>query len=144
MIPTKIPVTILLVGKGMRGASRLRELLLKRSCQIECAKSVDHGLALLECQSFDLVLGGIDAEPALRSRLISSLLNCPTHLFFSLPVEDGCWWLPVVRNGQHCLGAAAVRSRDFLSTLDRLFLDEQPAQSGDERVDRPHSEMAWT
>jgi hypothetical protein len=116
------PIRILLIGKGMNGSSRLRNHLVRRECEIESVPSIDHGLALLQDDSFDLVLAPIGMEPAKRSHLIELLLNSTSHLFFSLSVEDGSWWIPAVLNGKRSLGMAAIRSRDFLPTLDRVLM----------------------
>jgi PleD family two-component response regulator len=118
-------IRILLIGKGMNGSSRLRNHLVKRDCEIESVLSVDRGLALLQDDSFDLVLAPITMEPGKRSNLIEDLLNSTSHLFFSLSVEDGSWWIPAVMAGKRALGMAAIRSRDFLRTLDRLLLEKK-------------------
>jgi len=41
--------------------------------------------------------------------------------FFFFPVEDGGWWVPLVRHGQKCLGAPAARRSEFLGLLDELL-----------------------
>jgi hypothetical protein len=122
------PIRILLIGKGMNGSSRLRNHLVRRGCEIESVPSIDHGFALLQDDSFDLVLAPISMEPAKRSHLIELLLNSTSHLLFSLSVEDGSWWIPAVLNGKKSLGIAAIRSQDFLPTLDRLLLEKQAAR----------------
>jgi hypothetical protein len=122
------PIRILLIGRGMNGSSRLRNHLVRRECEIESVWSIDRGLALLQDDSFDLVLAPISMEPGKRSHLIECLLNSTSHLFFSLSVEDGSWWIPAVLNGKRSLGIAAIRSRDFLPTLDRLLLEKQAAR----------------
>jgi hypothetical protein len=121
------PVRILLIGKETNGSSRLRNHLVKRKCEIESVPSIDSGLAVLQEESFDLVLAPVSTEPGKRSRLIESLLNSCSHLFFSLSVEDGSWWVPAIRNGKNSLGTAAIRSRDFVHTLDRLLSEKQAA-----------------
>jgi hypothetical protein len=144
-ILVNFPVRVLLVfGTGEQSASRLQQYLTRRKCHVQCARSFDQGLALVERESFDLVLGPINAQGSKRSRLAASLLNSSSYLFFSLTVEDGCWWLPVVRNGKHCLGAAALRSREFLPALDKLILEKQGRRRAEEKIGRHSSEMAST
>jgi hypothetical protein len=122
------PIRILLIGKGMNGSSRLREYLVRRDCEIESVSSIDRGLVLLQDDSFDFVFAPISMEPGKRSHLIEHLLNSTSHLFFSLSVEDGSWWIPAVLSGKRSLGMAAIRSRDFLLTLDRLLLEKKAAR----------------
>lgn len=129
-----ISVRVLLIGSGMKGSSSLREYFVRRRCHIECVRSVDQGLSLVKRESFDVVLGPINAEPAKKSHLIASLLGSSSHLFFSLSVEDGSWWLPAVRDGKPCPGTPAFRDRDFLPILDKLLVEGQSAQTVQQSV----------
>jgi hypothetical protein len=45
--------------------------------------------------------------------------NC--HVFYAYPVENGCWWLPLMSGGQECLGAPALRPREFVGVLDQTL-----------------------
>lgn len=54
----------------------------------------------------------------------SSLLELETegrNIFSALPVENGCWWLPIVREGCRCFGQPALRSREFGQILDEIL-----------------------
>jgi hypothetical protein len=44
--------------------------------------------------------------------MMSLLAGLPVNMFHLLPVEEGGWWLPVLREGQDCLGVDAVRTRN--------------------------------
>src|SRR6516225_2972585 len=49
-----------------------------------------------------------------RSRHREEPLTSPTGFARpTLPVEEGCWWLPVLQNGEDCLGTAAFRPNQF-------------------------------
>jgi hypothetical protein len=39
-------------------------------------------------------------------------------LFYALPVEEGCWWVPVLRIGDECIGEPALRPHEFSIVLD--------------------------
>jgi hypothetical protein len=45
------------------------------------------------------------------------------HIFSALPVESGCWWLPVVRDGRPCFGEPALRSAEFKEALERILAE---------------------
>jgi hypothetical protein len=47
------------------------------------------------------------------------LSNC--HVFYAYPVENGCWWLPLMKGGQECVGAPALRPREFVGALDQTL-----------------------
>jgi hypothetical protein len=74
---------------------------------------------------FDLVLCDLNAERVSKSLLVSSLMASRSTLFYSLPVERGCWWLPAVRQGEYCLGAPALSPREFAAAIDELSLELQ-------------------
>ncbi len=41
-------------------------------------------------------------------------------MFHRLVVEEGCWRLPVLKNGESCFGAAAFRSSEFTRVLGEI------------------------
>ncbi len=47
------------------------------------------------------------------SEMMATLEGSSVTMFHMLPVEESCWWLPVLRYGENCLGAPAFRSREF-------------------------------
>ena len=47
------------------------------------------------------------------SELMAQLAGSCVTMFHRLPVEEGCWWLPVLRYGENCLGTAAFRPGEF-------------------------------
>lgn len=68
------------------------------------------------------------------------LLNGATsRAFYCLPVEDGCWWLPLMCCGEKCLGAPAFRPSEFVGELDRVV---QQIRLGAEPEFAPASHVA--
>lgn len=55
------------------------------------------------------------------TRMISLLGRSNCHVFYAYPVENGCWWLPLMNDGQECLGAPALRPREFVGVLDQTL-----------------------
>ena len=111
-------VKVLLLGGSEEDWSYLAFHLEDKGCDCWLAKSTEHALSLLDGQMFQLVL---TTKPLpLPNRTIERLgeLNC--SVFYRYPVGDGCWWLPAVNHGKECLGATALRSREFVSTLDQI------------------------
>jgi hypothetical protein len=82
----------------------------------ECfvTESCDDVRRLLQEQEarVNIVLGlkGLRGLSAVTALLVDSRVS----MFCSALVEEGCWWLPVLRNGTNCLGAAALREKEFL------------------------------
>ena len=108
------PIRILLIGKGMNGSSRLRNHLVKRDCEIESVSSIDRGLALLQDDSFDLVLAPISMEPGKRSHLIEHLIELYLSSFFL--TVSGRWKLV-----DSCGDGRQESSRDGCDSLARFF-----------------------
>jgi hypothetical protein len=44
-------------------------------------------------------------------------------MFHLIPVQNGCWWLPVLRNGEDCLGRSAINTEEFTHILAEMVLD---------------------
>jgi hypothetical protein len=53
-------------------------------------------------------------------RLLMTLDGLPVTAFLCLPVENSCLWLPAINAGKTCLGLPALRSSEFVSTLDEM------------------------
>jgi len=74
---------------------------------------------LLSHTELDIVLS-LNAHQSL-SELIALLAGSRVSMFHRVPVEEGCWWLPVLRNGHNCLGAAAFVQVNSLAFLAKLL-----------------------
>jgi hypothetical protein len=82
--------------------------------------------------------------------MMSLLAGLPINMFHLLPVEEGGWWLPVVRGGKDCLGVHAVRTREFSKVLAVMVRDIRIARSNAaqhsearEYRDREHPEITF-
>ena len=118
---------VLLLGESEEGWSYLAWHLEHQGCDCWLAKSTEHALSLLDRQKFQLVL---TTRPLpLANRIIERLeeLNC--SVFYRYPVGDGCWWLPAVDHGKECLGATALRPREFVSALDQIVREIEATAS---------------
>ena len=113
-----ILVRVLLVGESAKGCSHLLRRLERLGCECCVAASSSEAARLSVEQVFDLVLC-TDLEKGINT-LITFLTASPTSLFRCYPVEDNCWWLPVLRHGEKCLGALALRPSEFAHALDGI------------------------
>ena len=109
---------VLLLGESARGSSYLQCHLEQLGCTCSFATSFEEAIALIGRHAFHLILS---TKPLHETDpLVAALSQSDCSVFFSYPVEGGCWWLPLVRHGQKCLGALAVRPSGFVGLLDRL------------------------
>jgi hypothetical protein len=118
----------LLIG-GSVEYSLLASRLQKNRCDCWFANSRQEVCRLLDNQSFDLVLGPIRLNDESLYPLIDRLDGSDTTLFYSQAIEDSCLWLPALRRGENCFGAAALRPSEFLTALDATILEIQSGMS---------------
>jgi hypothetical protein len=105
--------------------SILASRLPKNKCDCWFAISRQEVYRLLDNRSFDLVLAPIRLNDESLYPLISRLDGSDTTLFYSQAVEDSCLWLPALRWGENCFGAAALRPSEFVTALDATIQEIQ-------------------
>lgn len=76
---------------------------------------------------YNLVLLDSTVPPEQRRQLTSELVGSEASIFYTFPVENGCWWLPTLRRGQDCHGAPAFRRNEFPLELERILQDRTEA-----------------
>jgi hypothetical protein len=110
---------VLVVTKRHGESFHLCEQLARHGCRCWFASSADEIVRLLDDRSFDLVLSTI----WLQGCVVAKLADSRSTAFFAHPLRNGCWWLPVLDQGQNCVGAPALRPGQ-LGALVRSFLRE--------------------
>jgi hypothetical protein len=111
---------VLLVAKSPHMFSFLRPPLERLGCECHVARSCQEISDLFSRTELHIVLG-LNAYQNL-SEIVSLLAGQCVSMFQVLRVEKGCWWLPVIRNGQDCLGTSAFSSKDFTYTLAEIVM----------------------
>lgn len=111
-------VKVLLVGRSKRTMADVSRYLEESGCECKFVSSYADGLKLLADTAFDLVL--CTGQPGIRT-LLSSVVGSSASVFCAHAVEDSCWWLPVVRQGEECLGASALRPNEFRTLLEETL-----------------------
>ena len=107
----------LLIGESPQGSSHLAKRLQERGCECEFAVSCEEARSSLGTKRFDLALSPMRLRGVSLFPLICSLDESNITLFYFHAVEDGCWWLPALRHGQHCFGSSALRPSEFVAVL---------------------------
>jgi hypothetical protein len=113
-------VKVLLAGDSPQVFSLARRRLERKGCQCHFARSQRELEQLLNRTDFDIVLTMHRIEGRGAGSLGALLLGSRTTLFYALPVEVGCWWVPVLRIGAECVGVSALRPSEFSDVLDEL------------------------
>ena len=112
-------VAVLLLGKNAKTSSNLVLRLERQGCECWFAKSAEEGVELFKRHNFQLVLSTSPVQQAMRIASLLEQSNC--SVFCALPVEQGCWWLPLMNSGEKCLGAPALRAGEFVTALDQML-----------------------
>jgi hypothetical protein len=71
-------------------------------------------------KKFDIVLTMLRIEDSSTDWLGAALSGSRASLFYMLPVEVGCWWVPVLRVGLDCLGSPALRHGEIFDALNEI------------------------
>lgn len=113
--------TVLLVGRsGSWGSAVLRSLAKFRSEL--CYTPPERVTAEYARRGgFSLILLDSTVPPAQRRQLVAELAGTDVSIFYTFPVEYGCWWLPALSHGQDCHGTPAFRRSEFLFELERIL-----------------------
>jgi len=130
---------VLLVGEYLPGSSCWARHVERRGCECNFAATFQETCSLLPDTAFDLVLSPLRLRNHSCFPLIGLLEGSSATLFYSLPVEKGCWWLPAVRGGQNCFGTYALRSSEFLAALDEAI---EELRSGARLTDQRQQPLA--
>jgi len=122
------PVSVLLIGKREVGFSSIHRWLEQRGCRCTFVSSHSEGAQLIARDRFDLVL--CSDRIAGISALLNSAVDSPTSAFCCHTVEDGYWWLPVIRDGEKCLGQPGLRPSEFAEVLARIVEEVKSRPGG--------------
>jgi hypothetical protein len=114
-------IRVLLVGDCPQSFFLHQKQFERKGCACEFAEFERAVWVILGQRQFDLVLS-LHANRGNRSRSLAVLLSgSPTTLFYALRVEVGYWWVPILRLGEECFGARALRPSEFASALDEVL-----------------------
>jgi hypothetical protein len=114
-----------MVGRNTSWGAPLQSTLKKLGCDSSFAPSLRVTTEFVRKGSYTVVLLDSTVPPALRKQLISGLAGSESSIFQIFPVENGCWWLPVLVLGEDSFGAAAIRTKEFPAELERILQNFQ-------------------
>lgn len=107
----------LLVDDNDADGSLLAKQLKTLGFSCSFAHSIQEAKAKLTREVFDIVLSRINLNGGTAYELRPLIVGRPISLFYSLAVEQDCWWIPGVRRGKECMGEPALRPDDFYNAL---------------------------
>jgi hypothetical protein len=120
--------SVLLVGRSLSWESSVLKSLAKFGSELSFAAPKTVTSKYAKKGGYDLILLDSTVSPEQRRQLASELAGSTVSIFYTFPVENGCWWLPTLREGQDCHGAPAFRRNEFPLELERLLRDQTTAR----------------
>jgi hypothetical protein len=115
---------VLLVGRSRSWGVLLLKYLEKFGSEFSFASPQAVTLEFVKNGDYILILLDTTVPKQLRWDLSAELAGSEVSLFYTFPVEEGCWWLPALRRGQNCHGAPAFRRNEFPLELKRILHDQ--------------------
>ena len=115
---------VLLVGRSGSWGSTVLKPLEKFGSEWSFVPPQSVTAEYVRATAFNLILLDSTVAPEQRRQLASELVGSRVSIFYTFPVENGCWWLPALRHGQDCHGAPAFRRNEFPLELERILRSE--------------------
>jgi DNA-binding NarL/FixJ family response regulator len=113
-------VGVLFVDDSPVPSASAARALSSLQCEWRYAASCEEALAAMEERKFRVVLSKFRLADGSGRRLIPAAQMASAWLFLSFPVEDGCWWIPVIEAGRLSVEGAALHSREFRNALVKI------------------------
>ncbi|MDE3137003.1 MAG: hypothetical protein KGL59_10550 [Acidobacteriota bacterium] len=110
---------VLLIGESARSFTHIIRRLEHHGCRCRFVDSYEQAREFIRKEPFNLVLSVIPPREHAISSLTEMLFGTRASIYYAQLVEDGCWWLPALRQGERCFGAPALRPSEFASLLDQ-------------------------
>jgi hypothetical protein len=120
--------SILLVGRNGSWATSVLKSLAKYGCEMSFVTPKAATSKYVRNGAYDLILLDSTVAAEQRRQLVAELVGSHSSVFYTFPVENGCWWLPTLRRGQGCHGAPAFRRSEFQLELERILQDQRETQ----------------
>jgi hypothetical protein len=114
-------IRVLLVDDRPQMFFLCQKHLERNGCECEFAECERALWEMLGQRQFDLVLSLHTNQRTSRPSLAVLLSGSPTTLFYALRVEVGYWWVPILRLGEECFGAPALRPSEFAIALEKVL-----------------------
>jgi hypothetical protein len=111
-------IRVLLVGDKLQFFFLCQQHLERNRCECEFAECEQAVWETLGQRRFDIVISLHSNRGTSSPSLAALLSGTPTTLFYALRLEVGCWWVPLLRLGEECFGAPALRPGEFASALE--------------------------
>jgi hypothetical protein len=113
--------SVLLVGRNGAWGSSVLQSLEKFGCELSLVPPETVTADYVRENEHAVILLDSTVSPEQRRMLTAELTGSRATIFYTFPVENGCWWLPALKYGENCHGSAAFRRKEFPQELERIL-----------------------
>lgn len=110
-----------MVGQKTSWGAPLQSTLKDLGCDFSFAASLRVTGEFVRKKSYAVLLLDSTVPPALRRELAAGMVGSRASIFQLFPVENDCWWLPVLLKGEDCFGSPGFRTKELPSELTRVL-----------------------
>ncbi len=111
----------LLVGRDTSWGIPLLRSLVKFGSEFSFAPALRITAEFVRKGRYTLLLIDSTVPIGQRKQLVCGLVGSDASLFYAYPVENGCWWVPVLLSGEDCYGSPAFRTEQLLTELEHIL-----------------------
>lgn len=111
----------LLVGRQGAWSDPLLQSLQKFGNELSLVPPLSVTPEFVNEGGYTLLLLDSTVPPEQRRNLVTALSGTSASIFYTFPVENGCWWLPALQCGKDCHGSPAFRRREFHAEIERIL-----------------------
>jgi hypothetical protein len=111
----------LLVGRDTSWGIALLRSLIKFGSEFSFVPPLRVTAEFVRKGAYTLILIDSTVPMGQRKQLVCGLVGSDASIFYAYPVENGCWWVPVLLSGEDCYGSPAFRTEQLLVELGHIL-----------------------
>ena len=111
----------LLVGRDTSWGIPLLRSLIRFGSEFSFVQPLRVTAEFVRKGAYTLILIDSTVPMGHRKQLVCGMVGSDASIFYAYPVENGCWWVPVLLSGEDCYGSAAFRTDQLLAELEHIL-----------------------
>ena len=111
----------LLIGRDTSWGIPLLRALVRFGSEFSFVQPLRVTPEFIRKGSYTLILIDSTVPMGQRKQLVCGMVGSEASVFYAYPVENGCWWVPVLLSGEDCYGSPAFRTEQLLTELEHIL-----------------------
>ena len=114
----------LLIGRDTSWGIPLLRALVRFGSEFSFVQPLRVTPEFIRKGGYTLILIDSTVPMGQRKQLVCGMVGSEASVFYAYPVENGCWWVPVLLSGEDCYGSPAFRTEQLLTELEHILREE--------------------